>query len=384
MRGIVISISVIIMSLPIACSSRAKNDDQVPLVRYSANDTIYSTIEYDIAISTVTDFDYQNGNVYILDAPSALITVINMENRTRGCFGSRGEGPDQLGYPVSCCVLPNGTLAVSDNSKKAVYLYDVEGDSCYSIFEFQGDPPLDLDCINDSLFASISIKFESIESDGIHISTSLAVNSTGEGDCIHLNSHGFIADPEDPSDLFDNTIFLYHFAFGEDRYFLFDRESAEYLILCNDLAGESLYTIEREQETVEKTPDELAREAQFVVDYLNGIGGSDVVRHEYQPRSWREPVAGLFLTEDEEQLWVWRGDSGTCRFDVYNAYSGDLLFHAELPESFNDAYLVRFLVCSDSLILAAVESESCDQRIVSLVPVDDDGAPGATGAFDDP
>jgi hypothetical protein len=66
-------------------------------------------------------------NLYVLDRQAARVMVYDRTGRFVRQVGSRGQGPAELGMPLSMAVAPDGTVAVADLAKPGIVLYRPDG-----------------------------------------------------------------------------------------------------------------------------------------------------------------------------------------------------------------------------------------------------------------
>ena len=67
------------------------------------------------------------GNLYVLDAQAARVTVFGRDGAFLRMFGKRGRGPGELSAPSQLGVLDDGSVAVMDLSNGGIILFDAEG-----------------------------------------------------------------------------------------------------------------------------------------------------------------------------------------------------------------------------------------------------------------
>lgn len=67
------------------------------------------------------------GNLYVLDRDNAHVVVFGTDGKILRTVGKRGEGPGELGLPMSMTPLPDGGLAIMDMANRAISLFDADG-----------------------------------------------------------------------------------------------------------------------------------------------------------------------------------------------------------------------------------------------------------------
>lgn len=68
-----------------------------------------------------------NGNIFILDAGNFRVQKFSPEGKFLNTFGSRGQGPGELSYPLSLEIDDQGNLLVSDLSNNRISVYSQNG-----------------------------------------------------------------------------------------------------------------------------------------------------------------------------------------------------------------------------------------------------------------
>jgi len=172
----------------------------------------------------------------------------------------------------------------------------------------------------------------------------------------------------DATELLNGSLFAYRYACGDGRLFYSSRNAPDYCIECVDKTGDPIYSIRQDAEVVSKSAGEMERESQSVEDWLNGMGSSNVVEYVYNPRPWREPVRGMWVTVDGTRLWVLRGNLDGFRFDIYSTVEGRLLEAADVQLDTTGLWQIDFFVADSNRIHAILETRDFDQLLVRFRP----------------
>ncbi|MEX2527807.1 MAG: 6-bladed beta-propeller [Gemmatimonadota bacterium] len=80
-------------------------------------------------------FDPQ-GRLIILDQSAARVHIVDPSGELIMSFGTRGEGPGELAFPLSIAATPSGEIVVYDASNRGFIRFDEQG-------EYLGNVPLD-------------------------------------------------------------------------------------------------------------------------------------------------------------------------------------------------------------------------------------------------
>lgn len=69
-----------------------------------------------------------NGNLYVLDGVNHRVVVYDEKGTLLRQFGSQGNGPGQLEFPLGLCVTPDGHVYVADSGNSRFQVFSSEGD----------------------------------------------------------------------------------------------------------------------------------------------------------------------------------------------------------------------------------------------------------------
>ena len=73
------------------------------------------------------------GNLYVMDAQSARMIVVDRNGEFVRMFGTRGEGPGEWRQPAGAAVLRDGRVVIADMGHRAYQIYDARGDYTGSV-----------------------------------------------------------------------------------------------------------------------------------------------------------------------------------------------------------------------------------------------------------
>jgi hypothetical protein len=314
------------------------------------------------ACLTVTDISSANGHTFVLDGPRSSVVEI-VEGEVVGSFGREGNGPGEISLPSSVCALPSSCILISDFS--GVHSYDRSGAWLGNIVDYFNNPMLDIHALDGSTFIAYKHNIYLANERTILDWSLSSYDQSGSRLTVFL-SDTLSIERLSATEIINQSLFSFKSACGDGRVFLFDRNEAQYRVTCCDSAGQLLYAIEQDADQIEKTEGELASEAEAVNSWLTGLGDSDVMEYDYEPRAWREPVKDMWVTEDGTQLWVQRGDLDGFQFDIYSAVDGSLLETAEAQLDTTGLWQVDFFVADSSRVYAILETRDFEQLLVQF------------------
>ena len=303
--------------------------------------------------------------IYVLDMSRAKLRKYTPEGEYAGYFGGRGEGPGELSYPQGLEFFPDGSILVQDITDLS--LYDSQGNWLKHILIHSGNWPKQHTITGTDTFAILWHEFlrePSLILRKFIASYDLEGNFQAE---FMTDSIPVPAAPEDNTDVLNRSHFSHYFA-GDmsGNLYVVQRHTPDYRIFCNNPEGIAFDTLSLDLPVVEKTAYEISLEKRHIEEYLTGMGTSNVVEWIYEPHSWREPIAGIWLGW-EGNLWVLRGTEEKPAFDVWSIPEGEYLFRAELnidipPTEFLTFYINPY--CKG--FLAVHEDEAMVQRILLI------------------
>ena len=362
LRVLLLSCSILLCAS--ACEDGSGNDETAgaPVTVYCVEETL-ACVSDSLGQLTVSDMASCGDELYVLDCPEALVRVYSRGELVRS-FGERGSGPGMLSWPSFLCVLSDSAVLISDMGAGGLCRFDSEGGWIGTPVEYQSNPMMDLEMIDCSTFAAykhtvvnaggrpaMSLNISAFDVDGNRIAT--------------FHEDSFIVEASNPTELFDRSLFAYRCGGGNGLFFLYDRNGPEYLISCHDRSGGLLDSISVEVPVVQKTEAEIDAEAQDVTSYLRSIGSSNVVQYSYDPRPYREPVMGIWITVDDE-IWVLRGDLESPRFDVFEYPSLELSRVVNIDMHTEGTRRTELHVSSSGQVFALIEMDDFSHTLLQL------------------
>lgn len=369
MRRLFIFLSTLAVILLVACRSQQEviaDDSRSSAIALSVTDTIGVELgDTCFMFGYAVDAVRTDSIIYVLDMSRAKLQKYNLDGSYAGFFGGAGDGPGELIMPHCLEFFSNGSFLIQDISDLG--LYDSSGEWLNHVFIHAGNWPRDHIVTGPESFV---VKWhEFIHGDSFTLRKFIGSYDL-QGELISefmVDSIPIPSTPENNTEILNRSFFSHYFA-GDlsGNIYIVQRHTPYYSIVCLDPSGVPFDTLSLDVSVVEKTVEEIALEKQHIEEYLTGMGTSNVMEWIYQPDSFREPIAGIWLGWNEN-LWVLRGTEDTQVFDVWNIPSGELLFTAVLDLQVPKTEFLTFYInpwCKD--FLAVHEDEGMVQRVLLI------------------
>ncbi len=272
-------------------------------------------------------FDME-GDILVLDRAACRVSRYSADGGFVGSFGRRGSGPGELMNPLDMYVTEDGRVMVCSPWSGGLHAFSMDGEWLGLVTPFLNNPPMQLRGADGSAF--IAIRF-SVQEVGDELECRVLIGRYEEGDeepSVIYWENSFPFDPTDITHMLRNS--LYGFVFTADRQgnVFLAHLSPDYIVEGFRAGGERFLTIERECPPVNKTPEEIQEEKEWIEGYLSSVGASGVVIS-FTPDPCRDAIAEV-ETDGMERLWIRRGTVAEPVFDVYD-YDGNQLFTVNMP-----------------------------------------------------
>lgn len=367
---ITVRIMAIISLLLAACDSEPAAEAPVDYDSLAVQLIVTDTIGVELGDSCyvfgyAADAARTDSIIFVLDMSRAQLRKYTPEGEYAGYIGGKGDGPGELSYPQWMELLPDGSVIIQDITDLG--LYDQQGNWQNHIFVHTGNWPSQHTITGTNTFAILWHEFlrePSLILRKFIASYDLEGNFQAE---FMTDSIPVPAAPEDNTDVLNRSHFSHYFAGDMNgNLYVVQRHTPEYKIFCKDAEGIAFDTLSLDLPVVEKTEYEISLEKQHIEEYLTGMGTSNVMQWIYEPHSWREPIAGIWLGW-EGNLWVLRDTEKNPVFDVWSIPEGDYLYRAELSVEIPPTEFLTFYInpyCKG--FLAVHEDEAMVQRILLI------------------
>ncbi len=275
-----------------------------------------------------------SGEILVLDQSAAAVYAFNTGGAFLEQFGGVGEGPGEMGNPMSIEVI-EGYIMIRDAVKHGYLLFDSSYELVEEVSHWPSGSPTDMQYCGDSSFAARSTSLGNAD-DGLFIGRDVSRYTLGAAEpSLTYYSDVSPVDASDPSSILRmGTESLVFTSDPSGRIYVAEITGEEYLVTVYGPHGDTLYTITRDFEPVQKTQAELDEEitsmdAEMRLMGVEGVGN-------WVPYPLKSMIIGLG-TDADMNLWVQRGTEVQQTLDVYNTrVGGELICTVVLPRPGHD------------------------------------------------
>ena len=270
------------------------------------------------------------GEILILDQSATSVYIFRDDGMFIDQFGRTGDGPGEMGNPMSI-ELVEGMILIRDAVKHGYLLFDSSYELVDEVSNWPTGSPTDMQYCGDSAFVARSTSIQSSD-EGIAIGRTVSRYDLGaaEPSSIYFSDITPV-DTSDPSSMLRmGTESLVFTSDPSGRVFVAEIIGEEYLVTVYSASGDILYTITRDCDPVEKSPQELdeeiaSMEAEMRIMGVEGVGN-------WIPDPLKPMITGLGI-DGEDNLWVQRGTEVDQTLDVYDTTNGgELICTVVLPK----------------------------------------------------
>ncbi|UCH95942.1 MAG: 6-bladed beta-propeller [Candidatus Aminicenantes bacterium] len=237
------------------------------------------------------DIDSQ-GNIYIVDSPSASVKKFDRTGKFIKSFGKKGSGPGEMRYPFMVSVLDN-VVYVTDPAERRMVTFDTEGNFIRNIKLTQGIPNF-ISTVGKDKFTAFMSRFEQKEGIPYHTFDLLLMNSQFKEIAVLSKFESKV----------DRTYNDFHdrytaYAVGKDKIYAAENSTRRYKINVFDFTGKLLYSIEKDYKKVRFNQDELEELNHTLKSLFKKAG-----RLTYQPikKSYKKAVNNLYCDKEGRLL----------------------------------------------------------------------------------
>lgn len=267
-----------------------------------------------------------DGRIAVLDMNRCCVQVFTPEGEEVARLGRRGEAPGEFQIPGAMCILPDGSIVVSDLVGGKVAVFRPDGQLREEVRGFFPTPPMDLAGTSDTSFAAISMSMTPAGDEGGEIQGAL-----------RFCSYSFGPEPE-------TVFFEYPFDMGQGMVrrdssspsfaiaagpggSAVMAEQSDSLLLVRRFApdGTENLTIEEEWERIPWPEEERGETMGLMITMVDGSasveGRAMPIEDEYRT------IVRSVHCDGEGRIWLEMGITSHAHFRVLSP-EGDLLFVA--------------------------------------------------------
>lgn len=272
-----------------------------------------------------------SGNILILDQCTRSIRQYSSDGVHLSNISRHGNGPDELLYPFSMTVTPDGSIMVGDMLKQSVVVLSESGESLEELSDWSLFQPTSITAISETLFAGCEMNIDMTDSHMLLIikpSLYSFSNSSPEysyfSDTLMFNLDGSDM-PLSAGGMTDVT----HMSSNQDgRVFYSRKSSSEGVVHCWDIEGSHLFSVSSGISPVQKTEQEILDETEYTGMQFAAMG-LNALPDGFEPAPYHILVENIGI-DSSGNLWVQRGTEANPVFDVFDS-AGIHVATAEFP-----------------------------------------------------
>jgi hypothetical protein len=272
-------------------------------------------------IGSIDDFCYHpNGAIVILDRAAMKVRVIPDQGDPYFICGE-GEGPGEMLFPQSICVLPDGNILLADEMKQAIMAFNLSGSYLGDYFTTDRYVPYRMYPVDSTSIVGSMLDLEL----GDQIFFSFYIGRF-DNDSLPSITYSTIQWEWPAPQIYTDIECMDFTARVDGRVFL-TQDNTAYHVSVFSPDGEELGFIENpDLERIAKTSEEIEEE----IEYFESWAREDqAYTGGYEPSPYHHliSIAGV---DSQGNLWVESfGNEDTHQFDVWDD-SGNLLYTASL------------------------------------------------------
>ena len=275
------------------------------------------------------------GNILILDAMKACLSVFSPQGELLEVHGRNGSGPGEYHYPRYFAVLADSSIAIADWGVNTVTILDPDYSYRETIEGFYPVAPAYIRSGTGSGFVGGGMELHPSDSEAGYNGTTfvgmweggyepslkyrefpldITVESNGEDASVNVDNVDAVLE----TDILGNV----YVAVRTDSTYRIDRYTPEGVL---DL------TIEQEWERIAKTEEELQEEVLIESHSRHDDGSTSAhMRTEEDVYPWKNAISTI-NTDDNGNLWVGQGYTSMPVFNVYDT-RGELIRVVSIPD----------------------------------------------------
>jgi hypothetical protein len=271
------------------------------------------------------------GGFAVLDRAAGNIRLYSDTGSHQRTISRGGSGPGEIVQAYGLIVWPNGDMGVFDPYQGGLMRFNPGGEYLGLQFEAVQNIPLDPVMVGDSSYVAMRSAIHH-ENDQVFVESFLGSFPMTWEPSVKYISDLTLFDPSGLGDFLISTFFYRPWTVDRRRgtVYVAPYDQGRYSIMVFNPDGSSGGVLTLPTVPVEKTPDEIAGEREYIAAFLTAAEGGDPMYNVWcDPLPFKHPV-GSMTVDDAGNLWVLRGDRDDVFFNVWNA-SGEHAFDCVLP-----------------------------------------------------
>jgi len=266
-----------------------------------------------------------SGEILVLDQAAAAVHVFTPEGSYMETFGSCGDGPGEMGNPMSIETVGNRIL-IRDQVRNGYLIFNgdhvFEGEAAY----WSRSAPQDFRNAGGGRFIAVRCGIVPAEN-GPGLFREALIYKTGEEEPEAVLQADTV--PLDPSEIASLARAKEGLLVASDTcgscFVALTTVDSYRIHVWNGVSMEEF--IDLEVQPVRKTDSEIRREEEFMTAQMNTMGAEGFT--EWTAQAYRDVIRSMGVYRGE--LWVQNGQYEFPRFDLHSIHTGTLLHTAEFP-----------------------------------------------------
>lgn len=282
-----------------------------------------------------------DGNIYALDRGACCVRVYSPRGDFIRTISREGNGPGEITAAFAMAVLGDGRISICAPMQGGIHNFLPDGEWEGLSAEFTNNPPMNMVGADSNAYVALKLTVDFV--DGELISNFLIgrYEEDNEPSAVY-HENEFLFDPNDLTGLLNQTLFSHeYFADRSGNVYISQYSTEDYRVNVFDRDGNQILEITKDVAQVEKSPEEIQEEKDWMEAWLRNIGAQGVVI-EYNPEPYRWTISDIGC-DGLGRIWVRRGAELSPVFDVYDA-QGNSLFVAEVEGIGSDAQFWDFVI----------------------------------------
>lgn len=366
--GIILLIMALIVMLAGCGAPPDPAETRVPLQTISLLDSVGVELgDSSYVFGAIMGIEFLPGGGFaVLDRAAGNIRLYTGDGVHQRTVSRSGSAPGEIVQAYGLMVWSNGDLGVIDPFQGGLMRFSPEGEYLGLEFEVIRNVPLEPRLVGDSSYVAVRTEIHEYL-DQVVVESFIGSFPLAWEPSLKYISEQTVWDPFNMGDFLLNTFFYRPWAVDQGRgtVYVAPYDQGRYSIMVFHPDGEGAGTLSTEIERVRKTPEEIAREKDYLAAFLTAAeAGEPMYDVNIEPFPYRHPVQSMEV-DDEGNLWVLRGDLDGVFFNVWNS-RGERVTDFEIPGLQGGD--LRFRVRDHRMILYSENPEDYQKIYLASIP----------------
>ncbi len=295
-----------------------------------------------------------DGNIYILDRGACCVKVYSPSGEFIRKIAREGNGPGEITMAFAMAVLGDGRISICAPMQGGIQNFLPDGEWEGLSAEFTNNPPMNMVGADSNAYIALKLTVDFVDGELISDFLIGRYEEDNEPSVLYYETE-FEFDPTDLTGILNQTLFSHEFfADRSGNVYLSQYSTDDYIVNVFDRDGNQILRIEKDVPRVEKSPEEIQEEKDWMEAWLRNIGAQGVVI-EYNPEPYRWTISDIGC-DGLGRIWVRRGSELSPVFDVYDA-QGNSLFVAEVEGIGDDAQFWDFVIDEHGIMAYSINPD---------------------------